>query len=169
MGYYPTRLVAGVKANVDGQWHSLGIGDILSRVLDQWVEGLPFLLVATVVTVGGMMALRRLLAAWSFEKARRALRRTRCSRSVVRVALWWRDVDIYLSDVHEGSPFTGGLLRPYVCFPLHTFETLSRSERRAALAHEIAHVRRLDAFIITLVGLVKDVFWFVPLMAAARR
>lgn len=168
-GHYPTRLVAGVKADVDGQWHSLGMGDILSRLLDEWVHGLPLWLVAAMVAVGSIVAGRRLLYARAFEKNRRALRRTKRSRTIARVGLRWRDVDIYLSEAHAGSPFTGGLFRPYVCFPLHTFKCLPQCERRAALAHELAHVRRLDALVIAFVGLLQDVLWFVPLMGVVRR
>jgi len=168
-GHYPTRLIAGVKADVGGQWHSLGMGDILSRMLDQWFHGLPLLLVATMVAVGSVATGRRLLYGWAFEKNRQALRGTMRSRTLARVGLWRRDVDVYLSDAHDGSPFTGGLFRPYVCFPLHTFKRLTPRERRAALAHELAHVRRLDVLVIAFVGLAKDVLWFVPLMGAVRR
>jgi len=168
-GFYPTRLVAGVKAAVDGQWHSLGMGDILSRVLDQWLHGLPLLLFVTMAGVGSIVAGRRLLCAWHFERDRQALRRSKRSRSIARVRLWWRDVDVYLSDAHDGSPFTGGLFRPYICFPRHTFKRLRPSERRAVLAHELAHVRRLDALVIACLGLVNDMLWFVPLMGAVRR
>lgn len=167
LGHYPTRLVAGVKAGVDGQWHSLGIADILSKVLDHWVEGLPSLLVVTMVAVGGMIAVRRLLCAWGFEKALASNHVFALRRSSRALVAGRRHLSVRCP--HEGSPFTGGLLRPYVCFPLHTFKTLSPSERRAALAHEVAHVRRLDAFVITLVGVVRDIFWFVPLIGAARR
>ena len=81
----------------------------------------------------------------------------------------WRRVALLVSDAVEGSPFTGGILAPYVGFPRRAWDALRPEKRRAALAHEIAHVAEHHLSITTLVGIVRDVFWFVPFLGAAER
>ena len=52
---------------------------------------------------------------------------------------------------------------------MRTFKRLRSCERRAALAHELAHVRRLDTLVIGFVGLARDILWFVPTIGAVQR
>lgn len=80
-----------------------------------------------------------------------------------------RLVEIFVSPEHRGAPFTGGLVRPYVCFPEATYAALSPAEREAALEHELAHVARRDLLLATLLDLLGDLLWFVPGSRAVRR
>jgi BlaR1 peptidase M56 len=80
-----------------------------------------------------------------------------------------RDVEVYASGAHQGAPFTGGVFRPYVCFPLATFDALSPAEREACLAHELAHVAHRDLLLAIALDLMGDLLWFVPGRGAVRR
>ncbi len=62
-------------------------------------------------------------------------------------------------------PLTWGVLRPIVLLPASWTET----RRDAALAHELAHVRRGDWLVHVLVWATCAVFWFQPLAWWARR
>jgi len=59
------------------------------------------------------------------------------------------------------SPFTTGLFRPVVFLPEDLFGW-SRTAAEAAIAHELAHVRRWDELWIVLTNLVRAVFFFNP-------
>jgi Zn-dependent protease with chaperone function len=80
-----------------------------------------------------------------------------------------RDVEVFVSSTHEGAPFTGGALRPYVCFPAATFAALSPDERDAALEHELAHVAHHDLVLALGLDVLGDLLWFIPGSRAVRR
>lgn len=102
----------------------------------------------------------RAIAFFRFETSRR---RTRdLGRSIRVFKLGWRMVDAYISFAHEGSPFTGGIFRPYICFPHQMYSKFSSQERRAILAHELGHVAHYDAVVQMAINFLRDVFWFVP-------
>src|SRR5262249_55153718 len=75
-----------------------------------------------------------------------------------------RNVTILVSNRVAGSPFTGGIFAPYVAFPEQVWERFCAEERRAALAHELAHVAEHHLLTTTLAGVVRDLFWFIPFM-----
>ena len=67
-----------------------------------------------------------------------------------------------------GSPAVFGLFRPIVCLPT-TWETdLDDESLRWVLRHELAHVRRRDAWKMAFVGLVTTIHWWHPMARAAR-
>jgi GWxTD domain-containing protein len=59
-------------------------------------------------------------------------------------------------------PMTAGSLRPSILLP-SDWREWDREKLAAALTHELAHVRRKDAFIALVAGINKAVFWFHPL------
>ena len=63
------------------------------------------------------------------------------------------------------APLTWGFLRPIVLLPA----SFSQTDREAALAHELAHVRRADWLVHMAVWVLCAVFWFQPLAWLARR
>lgn len=67
-------------------------------------------------------------------------------------------------------PFTAGVLRPVIFLPRALVERGGRGAVEAALAHEMAHVARLDALWLALQNAVQVVWFFNPLarVAAAR-
>lgn len=80
-----------------------------------------------------------------------------------------RRVTIVVSGAASGSPFTTGVLAPLIVFPGGAWTALSPEERRAAIAHELAHVADHHLLLATLAGVVRDVFWFVPFIGSAER
>jgi Zn-dependent protease with chaperone function len=158
--FFPS-LNGTLGARIDEHWYSLSFGEFalhgLSRKLG---AGLAPLLLAAIAGVSSWLVLRRLWAGIAFERRRRRERASGTGLERVRVPL--RRVDVYVSPAHRGSPFTGGVLRPYVCFPEDSQSALSEAERTAVLEHELAHVRSFDALVLLVVGLLSDVMWFVP-------
>lgn len=61
-----------------------------------------------------------------------------------------------------GSPISWGLLRPVILLNSNAVE--ARSEAEAIIAHELAHVTRLDWAKLLLARLVVAFFWFNPLV-----
>ena len=52
----------------------------------------------------------------------------------------------YCESLHLGAPAVVGWFRPVVLLPLSAFTGLTEMQLRAVIAHELAHIRRLDAF-----------------------
>lgn len=74
-----------------------------------------------------------------------------------------------LRSAEVAMPLTWGTLRPVVVVPADAGEW-SAERRRVVLAHELAHVRRLDCLTQTLAQLACALHWFNPLVwYAARR
>jgi Zn-dependent protease with chaperone function len=164
-------LDGALDARVGDTWYTLSLGDLLVKGLRKVMSpGWLGAIVAAVLVVSLALAARRVVAAIRFERARRRDRLG--ARSIARVRVGRREVDVYASDAFGGAPFAGGLLRPYVCFPAEALALLGEEERQAALAHEIGHVRALDAPLFFAFGLMADLAWFVPgarrLLGAAR-
>jgi beta-lactamase regulating signal transducer with metallopeptidase domain len=66
-------------------------------------------------------------------------------------------------------PFTWGIFRHCILLP-STANAWSSSQKRAVLAHELAHAKRFDGLIHLLVQVVCSVYWFHPIVwLAARR
>ncbi|HUU22079.1 MAG TPA: M56 family metallopeptidase, partial [Phycisphaerae bacterium] len=68
-----------------------------------------------------------------------------------------------------GQPFVWGLLRGSIHLPGDFGETAPPEDRRAVLAHELAHVFRWDAAVNALQVLAQAVFFFHPLVWWANR
>ena len=66
-------------------------------------------------------------------------------------------------------PIALGLFRPEICLPRRCLERLSVSERRALLAHEVAHLARRDPAWSWIAAGVEAVFFFQPLNRLAGR
>ncbi|MGB7324914.1 MAG: M56 family metallopeptidase, partial [Rubripirellula sp.] len=59
-------------------------------------------------------------------------------------------------------PAVFGLWRPVVCLPVGTSKELSREEIDWVMMHELAHIRRCDALLLTLAIIVRSLHWFNP-------
>ncbi|MEM7310693.1 MAG: M56 family metallopeptidase, partial [Planctomycetota bacterium] len=66
------------------------------------------------------------------------------------------------------TPGTFGTLRPAVLLPARALDW-SVDRRRAALLHELAHVRRHDVLVHRLTGIARDLLWCHPLAWMAER
>ncbi|MCW3058290.1 MAG: peptidase family protein [Capsulimonas sp.] len=71
--------------------------------------------------------------------------------------------------LETGSPFVAGLWRPVLIAPSTFSEKLSEPERRMALAHEIAHLRRFDLALGAVPALARMLLFFHPLAWLAAR
>jgi len=64
-------------------------------------------------------------------------------------------------------PAVFGLWKPTICLPPGTSETLSVSELDWVLSHELSHIKRHDAWLMTAATLARALHWFNPLMHLA--
>jgi Zn-dependent protease with chaperone function len=150
------------SANVPGgRQYSASFADYaysyLAKHLGAWV---PTAILLALLGTSLFLVVRRITAAAVFEARRRARRAS--DETVSQVRIGWRVVDVYRSIGYEGTPFTGGVVRPYVCIPESTWASLSEPERESVIQHELAHVRGWDLLGTWIVQLLGDVFWFVP-------
>jgi beta-lactamase regulating signal transducer with metallopeptidase domain len=67
------------------------------------------------------------------------------------------------------SPVSFGILHPVVLLPKGLAPQLSDAELRALAIHELAHVKRQDSLMLSLVALVRAVLFFHPLVWLAAR
>lgn len=69
----------------------------------------------------------------------------------------------------SSGPLVTGLLRPTVILPAWFEEDYDTVQQRAALAHELTHIRRGDLWALQVCEIVVALLWFNPLVYAARR
>jgi beta-lactamase regulating signal transducer with metallopeptidase domain len=67
------------------------------------------------------------------------------------------------------GPAVYGLFRPTIVIPLHVLKSLTDSELRPILTHELVHIRRRDTWIGFLQLATAVVWWFHPLVWIAIR
>jgi len=77
--------------------------------------------------------------------------------------------DTWVSARSDIGPMLAGLPRPRIVLPADHATRYSVRERSAVLAHERMHRRRGDLWWNALCALLRCVFWFHPLAAAAQR
>lgn len=141
---------------------------------DEAATSSPWLWVTRAWLVGsGMLLLTLIVRAVRhtrrLHRARRLVTRT-LARDVAtvteRVGLHQPPRAWQVPGVHQ--PFIWGLWRGAIYLP-EGFETLPTNVRRQILAHELAHVARLDAAINTLQLIVQSLLFFHPLVWWANR
>lgn len=110
---------------------------------------------------GAALLLARLVRAHA--RARRLLARS----APLTDPAWQRELDghpqvaLRLSDETD-TPCTVGALRPAVLVPRRMLD-LPAPERRALLAHELAHVARADCLLLLAGAVVRALYWISPL------
>jgi beta-lactamase regulating signal transducer with metallopeptidase domain len=67
------------------------------------------------------------------------------------------------------GPLVTGLLRPVVLLPAWFEDDYDRAQQRAALAHELTHIRRGDLWALQVAELFVACLWFNPLAHVGRR
>lgn len=133
------------------------------------------LLVLAYLTVVGLLALRRVAG---LVAVRRLLRRARAPlgygrlvpvvhRLAVRIGV--REPRIVLLDNCPGGALTARTHRPVVAFDPLLLDTLDQAELEGLVAHELAHIRRRDALTGLVVGVVRDLAFFLPPLHLAVR
>jgi bla regulator protein BlaR1 len=83
-------------------------------------------------------------------------------------ALEMDGVTLLISDAVK-APALYGAFRPRILFPPGFVAQLAPEELRLTLAHELAHVRRRDLFVDSMLHLAVVVHWFNPLAWIAAR
>src|SRR5215468_1756790 len=68
----------------------------------------------------------------------------------------------YCESVHLDAPAVLGWLRPVVFLPVTALTGLSEGQLRAVLAHELAHIRRFDAFLNLFQVAVETLLFYHP-------
>jgi beta-lactamase regulating signal transducer with metallopeptidase domain len=138
-----------------------------------WVAALPWTsLVGAIWLLGALACLAPVVASTGRHRRwRRSGERDPTMGPAVRVlaadAGVKRVIDLlFHEDVR--SPLTFGLRRPVIVLPLDARDWPDDDVRRA-LVHEIEHVRRADAATYGLTRAVAAVWWFHPLVWAAKR
>jgi len=75
----------------------------------------------------------------------------------------WRDVRIVTSETYL-APFSMGIWRPTIYIPKKLADTFERETLEATIAHEMAHIKCLDALWIKLQNMVQIVYFFNPIV-----
>ncbi len=109
-------------------------------LVEAWFLGV---LLLSLRTVGGVVALERLrrrtstpLSTALIERCLALQRRMGLSRFIQ-----------YAQSIHLDAPAVMGWIRPVVLLPITALTGLSEAQLTAVLAHELAHIRRHDAFV----------------------
>ena len=125
------------------------------------------------VGAGGALLLV-LLKAWRVDRRLRRMRRpanpylqSEAADIAGRLGLG-RTPRLYLVD-GPARPFVWGLARGSVFLPADFGEVTTANQRRAILAHELAHVARWDALVNTIQVIAQAIFFFHPLVWWANR
>ncbi|MEO5688790.1 MAG: M56 family metallopeptidase [Burkholderiaceae bacterium] len=112
-------------------------GWVLACLAQVWLLGVALMVVRQ---FGGWRALRRIEHAPSVPLPAPWQQRFDVLRHAMGVS---RSVSVRMAE-HVVSPFTAHVLRPLVWLPLSLLTHLPREQIEALLAHELAHIRRLD-------------------------
>ncbi len=89
-----------------------------------------------------------------------------CVTAGDRNPLWSRylnHVSVYITE-ERISPFSGGVLRPYVVMPKQLWQDWDPDRRRLVLCHELIHLRAGHVFWLTVYQLLKVYWWINPLI-----
>lgn len=166
--YVVPRTYFALGALYEGQQYSQSAPDLFAAWLMAKVgASAPLAIASGLFAWAGVRLARRGFGFWRARQARRAIIDGAVLRGRRRVGR--RSVAIYVTEEPAGSPHVAGLFNPYVCFPLPTWQALTTAERRAALAHELAHVAEHHLVWVTMLGVIRDLFWFVPGIGRAER
>jgi beta-lactamase regulating signal transducer with metallopeptidase domain len=164
----PQFLVAFSVVDSKGKEYAASIGDYLAIWLNRkFSPEVPVMIVTAVCAVAVTLLVLRLIHAFRFEGKRRADRAFASSLRIIGV--WKRSVDIYISDSFSGTPFTGGILAPYICIPRDAYEKLNSQEMEAVISHEMGHICQFDLPFTVFIQLLGDLFWFIPGYRALSR
>lgn len=146
---------------LDGKTYNSSIGDyLLIWIHRTFGNEVPLIIVSSVLAVSLTLLTIRIIQYYKFEKRRRRDRATLSSFKTSVVG--HREVDIYISTYFSGTPFTGGIFKPYICLPEDAIQKLNPEELNAVIAHEMGHVRYYDLLVTVLIQVLGDLFWFVP-------
>ena len=114
-------------------------GGLLTAFVELWFIGV---LLFSLRTAGGFFLVARLRRRDSKPMNSELLALCREMQNRLGIARAIR----YCESLHLDAPAVVGWFRPVVLLPLSAFTGLTEMQLRAVIAHELAHIRRLDAF-----------------------
>jgi beta-lactamase regulating signal transducer with metallopeptidase domain len=120
-----------------------------------WLAGVLFL---SLRALGGWWLIRRLRRRTHQRAPHTLLLRLDVLRRQMGIR---RLVDLRLSE-RIASPFTAGVLRPWILLPVTALTGLSSEQLEMVLYHELAHIRRADYLWNLLQTMVETLFFFHP-------
>jgi Zn-dependent protease with chaperone function len=142
--------------------YSTSVADYFFALFNRFFGEYSIVLIGAVAASFSLILVMRRIFDWvRFELNRREHRRA--DLSLKSIPLLFRAVDVSVSSFYSGTPFTGGIFRPYICIPKSTFALLTEEETSAVIQHELAHIRQLDLVGTFFIQLLGDLFWFIPL------
>jgi len=152
-------------AHARGHHYGQSAADLIATMLSKRLSpSVPAALGLLLAALSALGLVRFALGALRGLRARRAILRS--ARLIEVRPLGPLVVRVFESDAWRGVPFAAGVLRPWLCLPAEGARALSPEEREAVIAHELAHLRHLDLFLLSGVQLLASAFYFVP---GARR
>ncbi|MBD5470547.1 MAG: M56 family metallopeptidase [Lachnospiraceae bacterium] len=77
-------------------------------------------------------------------------------------------VKIYVSDINA-SPFSGGIIRPYIVAPRDVWERLDQKSRDVVIRHELAHINLGHIVLLTVFRFLTYIWWINPLIYLCER
>ena len=144
-----------------GTFYNSSIGDYLLLWLHrEFGRAVPVAIVCAILAISLSLIFFRLFQYYRFDMRRRVERDSLIPICSVQAGL--RRVDVYVSPGFGETPFTGGIFRPYICFPEAAFRKLDPEEYKAVFAHEMGHIFYYDLVVTVLIKTLGDLFWFVP-------
>lgn len=147
--------------SIDGKNYNSSIGDYILFWLNRSFGSVTLnLIVFTTLFISFALLANRVIQYYDFEKRRKRDRTGLVPLCYLSVD--WRTVDIYVSPNFSGTPFTGGVINPYICLPEDAIERLSPEELNAVIEHEMGHIRYFDILVTVLIKGLGDLFWFLP-------
>lgn len=146
---------------LDGKRYNSSIGDYFLIWIHRTFGGeVPLIIVSSVLAISFALLTIRMVQYFLFEKRRRNDRSALLPMKMMKAGR--RTVDIYISPSFSGTPFTGGVIKPYICLPADATQNLTPEELNAVIAHEMGHVRYYDLLVTVLIQGLGDLFWFAP-------
>lgn len=146
---------------LDGKIYNSSIGDyFLIWIHRTFGSEIPLIIVSSILAISFALLMIRAVQYYRFEKRRREDRTS--ASSIKQMPIGARTVDVYMSSNFSGTPFTGGVIKPYICLPEDAIKKLTADELNAVIAHEMGHVRYYDLVVTVIIQSLGDLFWFVP-------
>lgn len=109
-------------------------------LVEAWFLGV---LLFSLRTFGGVLVLERLRRKAAMPLSHSLL--ARCHQ--LQLAMGLERVVRYCQSVHVAAPAVVGWFRPVVMLPVSALTGLSEAQLQAVIAHELAHIKRYDAFV----------------------
>ena len=124
-------------------------------LVEAWILGV---LLLSLRIVGGVVALERLRRRNSSPLSAALLQRCLALQRRMRITRFIQ----YCESVHLEAPSVVGWIRPVVLLPLSALTGLSEAQLASVVAHELAHIRRYDAFVNLFQIAVESLLFYHP-------